>query len=326
MNALKSIRDIRCVFFILLTGLAGSKLAHERPPGNPSPNTAVWDFSGLVWLDAETFLVVHDAKNSDENDLPRVSLLRLPLSREGVFCTPLDVTWPGEPGPSNDLESIARIPGTRSFLLVESGSGGTDFQRLFLADYAGGALHLQDEARWPVKVENVEGTAVAQVGEHLVFLFAERAHGQPSTQVAWATVSLDPFALGAFEQVTFQSPDAAGPESRLISSLEVDSQGRIYAASAFDPNQDNGPFRSTVWEIGALKPDSTGQPVLILSPTPTQLAVLDGLKVESIAVRELRPGAIELFIGTDDENYGAVIRPLPERGEVQGTSLHGEHP
>lgn len=42
------------------------------------------DISGLAWVERDTFLAVHDAKNPEENHLPRVSLLRLPRSAEGV--------------------------------------------------------------------------------------------------------------------------------------------------------------------------------------------------------------------------------------------------
>ncbi len=42
-----------------------------------------------------------------------------------------------------------------------------------------------------------------------------------------------------------------------------------------------------------------------------RLANLDGLKVESIAVRELNGGGKQIFVGTDDEHYGGIIRLLP---------------
>lgn len=37
---------------------------------------------------------------------------------------------------------------------------------------------------------------------------------------------------------------------------------------------------------------------------------VDGFKTESVAVREI-DGTVEIFIGTDDENLGNVLRPLP---------------
>ena len=98
--------------------------------------------------------------------------------------------------------------------------------------------------------------------------------------------------------------------NRAIVALDVDGEGNIYAASTLDPegladDPDNGPFRSVVHRIGRV---GGGRPVL--DAKPEVLAVLDGVKVESLAVRE-RDGRRELFIGTDDENYGGILRPLP---------------
>ena len=91
--------------------------------------------------------------------------------------------------------------------------------------------------------------------------------------------------------------------------MDVDSQGQIYTVAAFDPegtvaNPDNGPFRSAVLKIGQVTP--TG---IVLDAEPTILAMVDGLKIESVAVRENGNG-VEVFIGTDDENFGGVLRQL----------------
>ncbi len=48
---------------------------------------------------------------------------------------------------------------------------------------------------------------------------------------------------------------------------------------------------------------------VILDPDPTVKAIVDGFKVESVAVRENGNG-VELFVGTDDEDYGGTLRPL----------------
>jgi hypothetical protein len=38
--------------------------------------------------------------------------------------------------------------------------------------------------------------------------------------------------------------------------------------------------------------------------------------VEAIAVRQAAGGNPEIFVGTDDENYGGIIRRLPDSGAV----------
>jgi hypothetical protein len=40
------------------------------------------------------------------------------------------------------------------------------------------------------------------------------------------------------------------------------------------------------------------------------MAMVDGLKIESVAVRETDQG-VEIFVGTDDENFGGTIRQIP---------------
>lgn len=42
-----------------------------------------------------------------------------------------------------------------------------------------------------------------------------------------------------------------------------------------------------------------------------RLANLDGLKVESISVRKPGAGGKQIYIGTDNEHYGGIIRLLP---------------
>ena len=83
----------------------------------------------------------------------------------------------------------------------------------------------------------------------------------------------------------------------------------MYVASAYDPEDDNGPFRSIIWRAGPLTLDRLGRPGVPPGGKPKPLAVLDGFKVEGLAIRE-QQGKIELFAGTDDENYGAVVRPI----------------
>jgi hypothetical protein len=94
-----------------------------------------------------------------------------------------------------------------------------------------------------------------------------------------------------------------------VTALTVDSDGRIYAASAFDPDVDAGPFKSFVWRIGRLRAPA-GRPLVSLLDEPKLVGTLDGFKVEGVAVRE-RHGRATVLVGTDDENYGGALRPLP---------------
>jgi hypothetical protein len=274
------------------------------------------DVSGLAWIGGDRFLAVHDAKVPEEADFPRVSLLRLPTGLDGIQWTSHSLAFPGEQ--SSDLESVARIPGETGgrvrVLLAESTEEQAEkpfARRIFLAEVDGEKVSIVDHVLWPVPTVNVEAIAVAELGGSLVFLFAERAHGEPSSEIRWAELTLEPLAFGVFRSAeTFASPGPTGPTARPVSALEIDAAGAVYAASAQDPDDDSGPFRSAVYRIGRVVA-ADGGPTVELDVQPTLLGTLDGLKVESLAVRE-EPGApLELWVGVDDENYGGTMRPLP---------------
>src|SRR3712207_2733088 len=182
--------SIRKLFIPLaLVGLLAAPLRSPGPvvsaQADAERTTALLpDVSGLAWVERDTFLAVHDAKNPEENHLPRVSLLRLPRSSEGVSWKPLEVSWPAPAALSSDLESVARIPGTSLFLLFESGESthdGRRFSRIFLAELGGESLTIRSAKEFPYPVKNVEGSAVSRFGDRLVFVWAERGDGQAGT-------------------------------------------------------------------------------------------------------------------------------------------------
>jgi hypothetical protein len=277
--------------------------------GAEEPASMLLDLSGLAWLGGDEFVAVHDSKNSDELDRPRVSILRFTGGTEGTVFRSVDLRWPDPLGASNDLESVAGIPGSDDLLFAESADDGDlDFRRIFLARWDGETLSVVDYAPWPVDVFNVEGIAVADVGDGYVFVFAERAQEEPSTQIQWATFDPQTLDFGSFSSVTFDNPDS-GRLNRPVVGIDIDSRGEVYIVSAFDPDVDDGPFRSSVYQVGGLVDDGNG-PQLVLKDEPSLVAQVDGFKVESVAVREA-DGSRQVFIGTDDENLGNVLRPLP---------------
>ena len=298
----------------ILIGCATTILAN--PQGGVKASTLP-DLSGLAWVNDDLFISVHDAKrNSEKKYWPRVSLVRLPKSNnEGVTWQSLDLEFPGPHGPSSDLESVSRIPGGMGFLFAESGQEGETARRIFFAAYTNDTLMIESQVPWPVPVENVEATEVCQVGQQLVFLYAERAEGLAATKIKWATLSLHPLEFGLFKEVIYEGIDPVGKGARPIVALAVDTDGFIYSASAYDPGNDEGPFRSVAWRIGQMIADKNGNPQVQLGESK-RLATLDGLKVESITVRESQKSGKQVFVGTDDEHYGGIIRLLPNVQEV----------
>ncbi len=270
------------------------------------------DLSGLAWVEEDLFLAVHDAKYPEEVALPRVSLLQLPRGLDGIRWQPLDVTFAGPK--SNDFESVAGIPNSRQILLVESTEEQDEkpfSRRIFLANLDDQGLQIIDTVEWPVETKNVEGTAVAQSGSDYIFIYAERAQGEGSTTIHFAPLQLEPLQIGEFTDAgSFTSPSPTGDDTRPVTGIDVDSAGLIYVASAEDPGDDNGPFRSAVYAIGRVESQDNA-PAVTLFNNPVLMARLDGLKVESLAVRELPAVEMELFVGFDDENYGGLLRPIP---------------
>jgi hypothetical protein len=297
---------------LVLTGCAGTAPSEAK---SPAP---LLDLSGLAWLGGDRFLAVHDAKTPKEDDLPRVSILTLPASLDGVGR--IDATPSFPEASSSDLEAVARIPGTNTLLLAESGDDAGPFDRIFLAEFRGDAVKILGTVRWRDFTDyyNVEALAVAAgVGGDWILLWAERDSGKDRTRLRWAELGLEPFRIERpVGSVPFVLPASVrdttgGPLfNRAVVALDVDSEGWIYAASTLDPegtaaDPDNGPFRSVVYRIGRI---AGGKPHL--QAQPQVLAVLDGLKVESLAVREA-DGRRLVFVGTDYENYGGILRPLP---------------
>jgi hypothetical protein len=314
LNKLRSLYSSRrvalCALFAMLAAASPEARIADQ---SKRAATSLPDLSGLAWVEGDTFLALHDAKNPEEISLPRASLMWLPKSGNTLTWKPLDVKWPEPLGPSGDLESIARIPGTRYFLLAESGEGtheGKRFGRIFLAELDGDDLKIVSFINWPVPVTNIEGMAAARINERFVLLFAERADNQPSTIVRYADLQIEPLRVGRVRQTVFTSAGFSGPMMRPVSAIEVDDRGRIYISSAFDPDDDNGPFRSRICEAGRIR-ESRGGIAIEFYRAPRNLVTLDGLKVESLAVRHSRAKSRELFFGTDDENYGGALRYVP---------------
>ena len=271
------------------------------------------DLSGMTWVEGDCFLAVHDAKVSESGN-PRVSLVYLPSDSKGIIWKPQTVEFFGEE--SNDLESAARIPGTNDILLVESGDSSNDskYQRIFRARVENDTVRIIDETPWPVPVYNVEASAVAAIGERHVFLYAERAQNRPHTELRWTMFEPKTLIFGHFQSVKFKNPDPLAFNRPLV-AMDLDSSGLIHIASAFDaeaaelPDPDNGPFTSAVYCIGKLILEN-GRPKVTLFKKPKLEGFLQGFKVESVAIRESEEYGFQIFVGTDDENYGATMRLL----------------
>jgi len=286
----------------MLVGCAGA----ASSPATPQPVAVLPDISGMSWISEERLLVVHDAKR-DRPARMRVGLLWLPTGSDGVRYLPLDIRWPAT-GASHDLESIARIPGTPRALFAESGNDGDADPRLYLVELRDTRLELIETVLWPTTIWNVEATTIIEVGEQLVFVYAERHQGADTTAIRWAPLWLDPIRFGTFEEFRFRTPDSRAI-NRGVVALETDPSGRLLAAGAFDPDVDDGPFRSRIYRFGRFLVADDGR-IEYDGQQPERLFTVDGVKIEALAVRTMPDGTVEIVYGSDDEDFGGIVRRL----------------
>jgi hypothetical protein len=329
-------RSISLLSALIVTTLGLTACGGDQgSTGSFEPIIGPTDISGLTWLGstgdeegaAELFLAVHDGKDEEgERDLTRVSILRSATDESGVARNELrDLEFPVR-GLSNDLESVARIPGQQALLLVESGNGG-DKADLLSSDADAGMYYatydlrdgeaditLVSYTKWPTTpqpLNNVESTAVVAGDGGLWFMYAERASGSDDTIINWTTLDIAADGTLTFGDEWRSAPfTRPGPaDARPASALEVGPDGAVYVASAWDPDDDGGPFESAVWLVGFWNAETA---LLEALPEPQLVARADGFKIEAVAVAGEGDDA-PIFIGVDDENYGGTLRLLRPR-------------
>ncbi|MGE4202393.1 MAG: hypothetical protein AB7J86_17215 [Vulcanimicrobiota bacterium] len=283
-----------------------------------------WLLSGLAWAQAPdysgmaempgrfTYFVVHDTKAGVEPPwAARVGVLRLSKDGKPNYQSLNITNWgPGQELP-NDIECCCPLPGRAGeFLVAESGYYHGRFGRIFRLRvqrvpgselYFGEVLgHFQfDQPGADGDTEDarqLEGIAcIEQDGQLILVLGRRGGNGQPG-ELIWGPLALDPMRFGPTQ---VRALDLGDHRLRACSDL-LWHRGELLCVASYDPGN-LGPFQSFVYSLG--KRD--------WQVDPQRLWVLDGLKVEALAPCSL-PGS-ELCVGTDDEDYQGIWRPLGER-------------
>lgn len=269
--------------------------------------------SGIAVSEGGEILSVHDVKPaSDEEAAAWLGLFKLPKSNEGYLTWEnLRVDFSRLMPLPRDLESISPIPGTNSFLLAESGALGTDHRRIFKISKNQGTWEVTKSFPWPWPVENVEGMEVCKRNSIYFFVSAERSEGLMSAEITWSTLNIQTFQFGTVQRFQYKPPNLDYARGyRLISSLACDTNGTLWGASAYDPRDDSGPFKSVIFEIGRFS-DSAPLPSFQLSAREKFLT-LPGFKVEGLSIDKNSPHLEDpiIFIATDDEGMGGALRRL----------------
>ncbi|WUW20562.1 hypothetical protein OG521_07050 [Streptomyces sp. NBC_01463] len=270
----------------ILGGVSGLALVEGAPAGR-----------GLA--DA---VVVRDNKGDGES---RVATVRL---RPGQAPAVSELPWLGVV--PVDLEALDAVPGRPGhYIALASGGGAYD---VVVADGRATAGH--DPVTLPGRHEgdNYESFALHRDRSgRLYAVWATRGRGAEKAVVRAASVRIG--AHGPeFGTVTarqeFSVPYPDRDEVRHISDLKVLGDGTVLVSSASDPNVDDGPFASAVYDAGRLTVNRAHDAVLRLRPEHalrplSRFTRQDNRKIEAIAVL---PGGLGLW-GTDDENSGGSV-------------------
>lgn len=293
----------------------------EAKPAKAS-RTIPSGIGGMAWLEERRLLVVHDTKVGSAG--PRIGVVEIPTSgapryREAV------TDWKGAGGESNDLEALAAIPGRKGeFFALESGYYKGKYGRLMrlrakiTGDEQDAVCRVETVSAWklPADTVSLEGLVCLDRGDGKLLILVGERGGEVSAESAsgklsWTEIRLDEPGQLEFEkssQLPLRIP-AAGwtkPVSvRGCADLYVDSANQLWSVAAEDPG-DAGPFRSMIYQVGNL--DVNAKPILTPVAKVAPRWRFDGAKVEAVAGPLAGVGV--LSVATDDENYGAMWRPV----------------
>lgn len=282
--------------------------------------------SALVRLGGDTFLVVSDRKYPNDPG-PRLTVLA--VQQEGVSCDLLPLTGLGGADEPSDLEAACAVAGRdEEYLLAESGYYEGRFGRVMHVRIA------QRGGQWTATVlgtlvpfgkptprystpgeDQVEGMACLRTGDgKLVLVLARRGGASKPAALVWGTLE----NLGGRRPLFVQSGEAAltsGPAplgDRGAADLYLKAAGpnkwRVWAVAAIDAGN-HGPFRSLIYDAGKLVWGKSLRLHFKREPVKA-LWSLEGLKVEALADPPSVASESVVSVGTDDELYGGIWRPL----------------
>lgn len=278
--------------------------------------------SGLAKIDDKHYLAVQDKKISTGGD--RLAVIELSQTGSPKF-TPIAVeNWPNRQA-ANDLEAICALPGRNNeFLLSESGTWQDEFGRLFHIkleqNYAvvlrSFDLPVVNDANPQQTGDQFEGLACQSLSPNRYQLvLAERGdqHRAGSLQLGVLDLAANDLQWQP-QRVAIVSPVATKTEhQRDLADLYLDGN-QLWGVAVRDVGE-QGPFQSLIYKVATL--DQTAPQQLFINPFPKVAAQIDGFKVEALAApSSLTPGTL-FMIGTDDENFGGVIRPIEAQHAAQ---------
>lgn len=269
--------------------------------------------SGMARFDNNRYLIVHDTK--DPKTASRFGLLN--ISKQGVLdYEPVPVDWSEQKWRASDLESVCALPGRPSeYLAAESGYWKNRYGRVFhleivkrAGEWAGKIIGLM---QLPEDTDNIEGIACFERDQRTIYLVLGERGGSlknPKGKLRFGYLDLSSYRFNMEGEYLVSPPSIWNDQSdkRDISDLLLDQSGNLWGVGAQDQG-DHGPFRSIVYLIG--KVEIGDVTTIKMAKNPEVGHRIDGLKVEALSESML--SGSEFSIGTDDEIYGGIWRPLP---------------
>ena len=278
--------------------------------------------SGMEQIGDNSFVLVYDLKVFEDG--PR--LAQLVVSESGLSVSPILVDKWDMSGKASDLEAISSIPGRENeFMVAESGDWQGDYGRLFhlKIDFEQSKAVVLQSIQLPVFTSNTPETTGDQYEaiaclpyslEQIIILLGERGGSTANKhgRIRWGLYHLETmqfqFTPEGKNGLPVELPaEIHTNQLRSITDFYVDKSGTIWSAACEDSG-DYGPFRSLVYQLGSVQENNIEQPVLLNSDFD-HLLYLPALKIEALA------GPVNLMnynlsIGTEDENYGGIWRPV----------------
>lgn len=296
-----------------------------QPDPDPRSDTGApfnLGISGMAPISADSVLLVHDTKaGKPEPHLTVMTLRKVAGEEDRVpHYDEVSVAWLRSGDWPSDLEAACALNGLEhQFLVAESGyypkAGGTKYGRVFHVSLTftpdvGWRGEVLGTAQLPPGTVDIEGLAcILRDDGTYMLIFGERGSSddRPSAHLQTALWRPGDTTIVFASDTEFSAPDwPEGAKNRDCSDLYLDSKGTLWIASTDDPT-DEGPFRSVVYEIGSDLPTDPTQPLRLGEPVARW-------RLDSVKVEALGPGLVEnaeLSVGTDDENFGGLWRPLP---------------
>ena len=276
---------------------------------------AIPDISGMAPVAADTYLVVHDAKGHRPNR-PRIGLVKINREKEKLAYTKLSFANPPTPVTS-DLEAICRLPGKDEFLITESNYWKGDYGRVFHIKLNGDNVSILKSIQLPDIADDFEGMACApKANDDVLVILGQRGGKNNSTDINARNGALR-FAIYNPMSLAFKMTDKIVPihapnvwqdkNLREITGLSIGADNTLWASAAIDLDNDLGPFRSLVYNLGTIYPNAVTP---VIETRTHNIWIMDGIKIEAVTAG--LDGKSPSY-GSEDEKLGGIWRELPKQ-------------